>query len=729
MHVYHTAKHDTTKVLALNAIAYEYRNTKPDTCIALVEKAVTESEKIGFEQGKAWAWCSVARVKIIQGDFEAVKVLLAKAQQIFEKAENMKGQAWCCQIWGNFYQAQSNYALGIEKHEQAIAICKKIKDEQNLYRNIASIGMIHLNQSNYTKALTYYQQGLAYAEKAGNKEDIARYLANIGVIYNEQENLPKALAYYKRSLKVGEEMGNKINMAANLNNIAITYQKQNDDAEALAYYERSIVVYKEIGNKNAIALPLNNIGGIYARQKNYTKALVYYKQSVELLEKIGNRKDLTYPLTGIAEVYQHRKDYEKSIEYATRSLQIAQEINAIINIRETSHVLFQTYKLKGDAAKALEYHELYKQMNDSIFNIENTEKITNIENKAATAAKEKEIEWLNKNQEILKKDGELQRMIIYIIVVFSGIGMVVSYFLFISRKRNIRAKNVAKELAKKIELQRQAISQQADELHITLQTVEKQRDDITASIAYALRIQQAILPLPEHITQHLPAHFVLFKPRDVVSGDFYYFEEKKGKLILAAVDCTGHGIPGAFMTMIASEILNEIIQHKDIVAPDTILNELHKRVRLALKQQESQNRDGMDLSLVVIDKKAKTMDFAGAKNPLLYIQNNEIIQLKADKMPIGGEQTEAERVFTKQTINLDQSTTVYLFSDGYQDQFGGTANKKFMIANMRNLFLQIYQQPMHTQKEILDHTINEWIKAGKEEQIDDILVIGLRLEL
>ncbi len=267
--------------------------------------------------------------------------------------------------------------------------------------------------------------------------------------------------------------------------------------------------------------------------------------------------------------------------------------------------------------------------------------------------------------------------------------------------------------------------------------VEKQKDaledrnkQITDSIIYAERIQKAILPLYESIEEHISQYFILFQPRDIVSGDFYYFEEINQKIIIACVDCTGHGVPGALMSMLGKDILDNIILEKQITDSDKILNELHKGIRTVLRQHEGTNKDGMDITLLVIDKENELVSVSGAKNPLIYIQNNEIIEIKANRFSIGGEQQEKERIFDKHIIPFSAimpDTMFYMFSDGYQDQFGGIQNKKFMIKNLKELFLQIHKKTPQTQHDLLKTNIKDWIKEGQEKQIDDILVMGIRL--
>jgi len=282
----------------------------------------------------------------------------------------------------------------------------------------------------------------------------------------------------------------------------------------------------------------------------------------------------------------------------------------------------------------------------------------------------------------------------------------------------------------------QKVTERTLELNEQKQAVEEKNKHIMQNINYARRIQEAFLPKQEQIQKYLADFFILFKPRDVVSGDFYFFEKVENKIIVAAIDCTGHGVSGAFMTMLGNEILHKLVDNDHLTSPDLLLNELHKGVRQALKQAETENRDGMDLSVIVISPPLNPLsygevagdgvvEFAGAKNPLIYIQNSELTLLKADKMPIGGEQKEAERIFSKTEIELSSPTIFYLFSDGFQDQFGGKEYRKFMSANLRKLFLEISEKTMPEQKQILEQTFENW--KGRHKQTDDVLVVGIRV--
>ena len=306
----------------------------------------------------------------------------------------------------------------------------------------------------------------------------------------------------------------------------------------------------------------------------------------------------------------------------------------------------------------------------------------------------------------------------YVIIALVLLGLI--YLLFRFRTNQIRARN--RELQNQVAVRTRQIQEKMEELEI-------QKKHISDSINYAQRIQAAMLPTDKVLTDALPKHFIFFKPRDVVSGDFYWLSDVRtgdNKVVLAAIDCTGHGVPGAFMSMVANDMLTYIVNEKKVSHADEILTLLHKEIRRALNQKETKNRDGMDMALVVINPYSQMLEFAGARNPLVYIKQGEIHTIKGNKMPIGGDQREKERVFTRHEIPLEGIEAFYLFSDGFQDQFGGPKGQKFMIKRFRKLLLDHYTKPMETQKQVLAEALDSWMQESQQSQIDDILVIGVK---
>mgnify|MGYP006266133083 CR=1 FL=1 len=282
--------------------------------------------------------------------------------------------------------------------------------------------------------------------------------------------------------------------------------------------------------------------------------------------------------------------------------------------------------------------------------------------------------------------------------------------------------NLAKE---RTEEEKRIIEESKKELEKAYGIIEHKNQEITDSITYAFRIQTALLPSVENIKEDLPNSFVLWKPKDIVSGDFYWFAQKGPLSIIAAADCTGHGVPGAFMTMIGNTLLNRIILELGVTMPNEILEMLHKGVRNALRQDQTDSKDGMDISFMVINRDTQTLYWSGANNPLIRIREGDFEEFKADKQAIGGSQDEDERKFTLHELAIEKGDKFYVYSDGYQDQFGGPRGRKFMTKKFKKLLAQISDDPVDSQKETLDKTMQEWM-GEKYEQIDDIIVIGVK---
>ncbi|HSH66849.1 MAG TPA: SpoIIE family protein phosphatase, partial [Bacteroidia bacterium] len=272
------------------------------------------------------------------------------------------------------------------------------------------------------------------------------------------------------------------------------------------------------------------------------------------------------------------------------------------------------------------------------------------------------------------------------------------------------------------------VVRQKEEIEIKNSELEVLFKHVTDSIRYAKRIQEAILPPESLIKRVLPNSFVFYRPKDIVSGDFYWVDQKGGKTMFAATDCTGHGVPGAFMSIVGYNILKQVIDSNKITTPAFILDRLNEGVSETLHHghEAAQAKDGMDASFCIIDFSTLELQYAGAYNPLYVIRKNELIETKGDKFPIGLFLGAEKKKFTNHTFQLQKGDCVYIFSDGYADQFGGPKGKKFMASHFRSLLLRISSEPIDQQKYLLTKTLNEW--CGNLDQVDDILVIGLKIE-
>ncbi len=539
--------------------------------------------------------------------------------------------------------------------------------------------------------------------------------------------------------------------------------------ESIKYAKSYMKIADEKSYKNEVPSIYNLMGEAYFYKKSYRKSIKYYKKDLEVLEETASLEEIMFANYNIASTYKKLGKLRKAIEFHLKSLKIAKELNLKDAIMNNCFILYKEYSEKKDFEEALIFYRNYIEIRNSNFNIKKYKEINilkkelkiNIENKKKvlqekekiikktkkelkeTETKKQEIEEekfnlkldslekaiaieeLNKEtkkQGIIIKDKdetvEEQKNIIYIFTLFSIIIIIFSILLF-----NVYKKK--KEANKILSKQKKEIEEQSEELRTTNKEIKKKNKQIIESITYARRIQNSILVPEIEIKKSLPNLFILYKPKDIVSGDFYWFNEIEGKIIIAAVDCTGHGVPGAFMSMIGDSLLYQIVNDKKIKNADKILSELHNGIRKSLNQEETKNRDGMDMALCVIDKKERKVEFSGAKNPLIYIHNDKLVQIKGDKRSIGGRQKEKERIFKRHEMKLEKDTVLYVFSDGYQDQFGGEKNRKFMIKRLKELFLKIHKKEMQEQKKILNLTIESWMMDNK--QLDDILIVGIKI--
>ncbi|MEM6299267.1 MAG: SpoIIE family protein phosphatase, partial [Bacteroidota bacterium] len=488
-------------------------------------------------------------------------------------------------------------------------------------------------------------------------------------------------------------------------------------------------------------------------------------------------------LINISVVLNNLKRYDESIKSLEEALDIAREMNDPEQMKSVYGMLSETYEKAGDTEKSLYWYEYYKTFTENL----SRQKVTESKAEAEAAqlrAQLAEAEKRNKELELQKTRKEninlsdslseslltlskqelalrnveqeqriqelelleakerqklaeqkseldeqkLRNTSILAAALIAGIALVLVFAVFIFRSYQAKKQTNAKleEQNEELETQRDRIFRQSQKLEVALKNEEEARTKIVDSINYAQRIQQAMLDREPRLDQLLPEHFGIFKPRDVVSGDFYWYTWKNGKILVAAVDCTGHGVPGAFMSMIGNNLLDTIVNTNGITAPDIVLAAMHEGVTSALHQEQTENRDGMDMALIVIDKENQTLEYAGAGRPLLIVKNGALETIKGDRHGIGGASEKKQAIrFTKHKIPLDAPTAFYIYSDGFTDQFGGEGDKKLGTKRMKELCLEYHHLSVAEQEEKFDTAFEEW--RGDSPQIDDVLLIGGRV--
>lgn len=589
---------------------------------------------------------------------------------------------------------------------EAISISQKLSFKKGEATGYKNLGNIYINQSNYPKALEYYLQSLKAFEEIGDKVGIGKCYGNLGNVSQYQVDYTKAIEYYLKSLQYFEEIGDKQLIAASYSNIGEAYRKQSIFSKALYYDLKSLKIREEISDKQGIANCYNNIGIIYKHQHDYTKSLECYVKAQQIREEIKDKQGLGECFNDMAELYNKLSNYKMALHYGYLGLHINKEIGNIEQERVSYEVISEAYANTNQYKEAYNNYVLFKKLTDSIFSAENSKRIGDLKTNYEVQKKEAELRAKADAQEVITMEEEKrQRFVIYTVIGLLIIVLVFAGFMFNRFKVTQKQKEI-------IEKQKQL--------------VEENQKEIIDSITYAKRIQQVLLTSEKYIGNYVKEFFILFKPKDIVSGDFYWAIYLNNKFYLATADCTGHGVPGAFMSMLGINFLNEIIIEKGITRPDEILNALRTEIIEALNPEGTieKSKDGMDMSLCCFDFSKLTLEYASANNGIYIVRNKEIMELKGDKMPVGMH-TDEIKPFTWNKIQLQEGDGVYTYTDGYPDQFGGPKGKKFKYKQFIEQLLEISHQGMIVQKETLSKVFANW--KENLEQVDDVTVIGIRI--
>jgi len=595
------------------------------------------------------------------------------------------------------------------------------------------IGRTYRIMGEYANALEAYLKAEQVLDEKEAPNELTEVWNNIGVIYRILMDYPKALSYHNKALKLSREIKNYAVEAYILNSLGDVYKANQEFKEALNYYQEALKVSTTQENISGMAPSTKNVGVAYFELKNYQEAEKYFLKAKEIYEEIPSDLGVAISLINLAQLKEATQEFDKGIEYAEQALKITQEVGSKERIYQALDILKTLYGNVNNYEKAYFYQNLFLQYKDSLLANDESLEIGRLESKF-------EIYRQEQTNEILKKNNEISQQTIFLQWLAMASGLLLA-LIWGFNSWYIYKKN------KKIKEQGEELSQKNEELETALSEINLKNKKLIDSLNYAQRMQRALLPAKEEIQQIFTEHFVFFSPKDLVSGDFYWagvaaahpvFEEipfqnstqkvlkyfQGEKKVFSVIDCTGHGVPGGLMSMIANDLLNQIVLEKGITAPDLVLREIHTKLKkLNRKSNDSEMKEGMDLSICTIDTEEKKVELSAAFSQMIYFKNDEMVHLKGNKIAIGN--FELEQFFTKTTIEIDEPITLYLFTDGYQDQFGGKRNRKFSPKRMRTLFQNIYQKPMEEQYYLIKAAFEEWKKT--EEQTDDVLVTGLKI--
>jgi serine phosphatase RsbU (regulator of sigma subunit)/Tfp pilus assembly protein PilF len=620
---------------------------------------------------------------------------------------------------GTAYGYERDFDNSLINFNKSLAILKTTKDKTAISKTYFNIGLIYYYTAKYDLAIQQYIEALKLLESIKDTQTLPNIYNGLSGMYKEIRNYNEALNYGQKALKLFSQNKDSVGMASALNNVGNVYDYQNKFDEALDYYRKSMRIKELIKMDRGMSSALNNIGIILSKKDSVLQALEYYNKALSYSTVNSDKISQAVSYDGIGMVYYKLKQYDKALSFLEKSIAISTDIDSKLDIVSSYEKIALCYAAKGNYKKAFDYQQLLFATKDSIFNVESSKQVNEMATKYETEKKQLLIDNLNKDnalkqEELAKSELQVkqQNMQIMFFILAVLLLSILSFFIFRSYKQKKQSAEII--LSQKVEVERQR------------DLVEEKSKEITDSIHYAKRIQQALLASDTFLKKHISDYFIFYKPKAIVSGDFYWANVIDGKFVMITADCTGHGVPGAFMSLLNISYLNEAIIEKRIDAPDKILDHVRSQIIQSLNPEGSENegRDGMDATLCVYDFKGMWLRFSAANNPLWLYRNNEIKEFGADKMPVGmyhGEQ----KPFTQQTIGLRKGDIVYTFTDGFADQFGGEKGKKFKYKNLQQLLLNNANKPMLEQKQILENTLKDW--QGNMEQVDDILIVGIRV--
>lgn len=546
---------------------------------------------------------------------------------------------------------------------------KKFDLQGTAYERLASIYQI---SNDLNLAVKYQMEAIAsYKKIKGDNYYIIAYI-NLAKYLCDQKKIESALYYYRFVEENLESEGLTEYSSYVYNGIAACFQEQKKPEKAIAYFEKSkqAVLKYTPDDLSSLAITYNNIGNLQNDTKQHLSAVINLSEALELFKKIEDKRSMMDVYYNLSMAYRSVEQYKQSNDYMTQ----------------------------------------YVELKDSIFDAETKQTIHDISIKYATKYETEKKEQQNK---LLSKENEKKQLSIYF--ALAGLALVFLILLIIFRNSKQKTK-----INRQLEDKNRIIEEKN---HL----VEEQNKDITDSIRYAERIQGAILPPKSKWNQILPNSFVFYKPKDILSGDFYWIAETDSHIYVAAADCTGHGVPGALISIVNFNLLNKAVLEKGLRETGEILNAVNFSLTESLHQSahSSQIKDGMDVSIVAIERSQRKLQFTGANNPMYHFHSEGLTEYKGDKFPVGAFEGEVLPHFNTTEVTLQPGDMLYLFSDGYADQFGGPAGKKFKYKQLKDLFLEIKDKSMLDQRSELMRVFDEW--KGDLEQVDDVLVIGVRI--
>ncbi len=675
-------------------------------------------------------------------------------------------------IWNFYLFTSTDSALilsnqGIDYAQQSNYVLKSRK-RQSISNFYSCKGIAYSLKGNQNKAIDQFKKGIETLGDAEHELSFrATLLNNMGNVYSEQGDIPSSIDAYMKSLRIKEQLEDEHGVGNALGNLARLYVLLDNDEKAITYFyeaqsnyrkvndssgiantyfslasrmldqslydscqiylDSALYLYTQINNKVGLSGSYSTYANLEIARDNLISALNYSEKALSLNEQLNSRSGTAESYKLLAEIYLKMQHLDQAELFVNRAFEIANDLKNESTVNPIRRIKYKIEKRKGNTGEALKFYEQYVAYRDSIKRDENKELLAQrkyeyqyqkekIKDSLARVEQDKLTQEKLKRQE-LEISQNRQRTIFLVVLVLVIIAFAV--FIFKRLKTSQRQRAI-------IERQKLEVQEQRNELD------EKNRE-VMDSIQYAKRLQHAILPSTERFQQNVRSHFVYFNPKDVVSGDFFWMEQMNGSVYIAAADCTGHGVPGAMVSFICSNALTKTVVEDRVIEPADILNQVRDIVINHFDRGDEGIHDGMDISLVKItsntseDNSDYKLTFSGANNPLWLMRHQELHQVKGDKQPVG--RYDYAQPFTQHEIKGYKDDILYLFSDGFVDQFGGSnpdkGGKKYKSPKFKQLLARVAHLTLEEQRSVLKKEFIKW--QGPLPQTDDVVVLGIKL--
>ena len=675
----------------------------------------------------------IANTYKIIGSIDSGLLYLNKTIEFTKKKKLLDNLATAYYEKAFIYIKYNDYSQSIQYLDSALNVAQTLQDSNKLAKSYNALGSVNYKIGHYQLALTNYQKSLEIAEKKNIKQGLPSLYANIALIHEKQQDYDLALEYFKKAYNITHKLGVKDAYAPTAMNLAHIYSLVAQYDSAKKYINIALNIVQKNHNSYLLLHCLNIIGDIYKNTDSLQLAIENYNEALKLAKKM-NIQDVTLSAQlDIAEVYlklasrlKNPNYLKKSLNYANKSLKISLKIDALPKENRAYALLSKIYAQINNYPKAYEYSQKYIETSKQLFNQEKLKAIEEMQTKYQTEKQQQQI--VQQQLELEKKDAIVKKQ--KAIQWAMAVGGLMLFFILILIYTGYRRKKRDNETIIKQNAQLQQANEeikvQRDILQEQKNKIEEIHSQLTQSINYAERIQLAAMPSLDTLAEYFDnKYFLLYKPLHIVSGDFYWAKKIKNYIIFTVADCTGHGVPGAFVSMLGIALLNEITQNIDISSTKDVLELMRVRIKIALKQSSDwrDSKDGMDMVLCAYNKEKREIEYSGANNPVLLVKKSgEIIKYKPVRNPVGV--YFSEKPFESTIFNVEDGDMLYLFSDGIVDQFGGEENRKYTIKRFKELLQKIYSLTCEEQKQAIDTEIMNWKSDYK--QTDDITVLGIR---